>query len=88
MFIPTNSDGQVSVNLRKTKEKKIIKRKTISLSHPFSLSPVSVMFVCFVFIFFSFSLDVGPICPFIPFLGPFQPRNNLFCPGFNFIYHN
>ena len=65
MFIPKKSDGQVSVNLRKTKEKKIIKRKTISLSHSFSLSPVSAMFVCFAFISFSFSLDVGPTCPFI-----------------------
>ena len=22
--------------------------------------------------------------PFLSFLGSFQPRNNLFCPGFNF----
>ena len=29
-----------------------------------------------------------PQVSFISFLGPFQPRNNLFFPGFNFIYPN
>ena len=42
----------------------------------------------FYFIFFSFSFDVGPTCPFIILFNPFQPRNNLFCPGFNFLYSN
>ena len=35
-----------------------------------------------------FFFNVGLTCPFIPLLSPFQPRNKLFCPGFNFIYSN
>ena len=83
MFIPTNSDGQKLVNLRKKENEKNLKK--ILLSPPFRfVSPYLIS----TFYFFSFSLGVGPICPFIPLLGPFQPRNNLFCPGFNFIYPN
>ena len=84
MFIPTNSDGQKLENLRMKEEKKKTKKKT-SVSLPFFFFPYDALHL-FIFIFLI--LYVGPTCPFIPFLGPFQPRNNLFCPGFNFIYPN
>ena len=87
MFIPTKSDSQIFVNLRN----KLIEEKIkIKLSPHFRSSvvfPLPFGFSIFFF-FFVFFLDVGPICPFIPLFGPFQPRNNLFCPGFNFLYLN
>ena len=76
MFIPTNSDGQIFVNLRKINREK--KKSNLSLLDAHRLLP-------FAFNFF-FILYVGPTCPFFFLLGPFKPRNNLFCPGFNFIY--
>ena len=51
------------------------------------VSAVLLPFDMFMFVLFFF-FQVGPTCPFIPLLNPFQPRNNLFCPGFNFIYPN
>ena len=39
------------------------------------------IFVCFVFFF-----KWDPHVHFSSFLDPFQPRNNLFCPGFNLFY--
>ena len=38
------------------------------------------------YIFFLFFFKWDPHVPFYLFLYPFQPRNNLFFPGFNFIY--
>ena len=85
MFIPTKSDRQVSVNLRNNKGKKKFKKKTfVSANYPFAIH--SLPFVGFVSFFFFFKWD--PHDPFSSFLGPFQPRNNLFCLGFNFIYPN
>ena len=84
MFIPTNSDGQKLENLRMKEEKKKLKKTSVSLLHPFFF-PYDALHL---FIFYFLILYVGPTCPFISFLGPFQPRNNLFCPGFNFIYPN
>ena len=84
MFIPKNSDGQKLENLRMKEEIKKTKKN-------FCLSAAFVFFFPYdaLHLFFFFLiLYVGPTCPFIPFLGPFQPRNNLFCPGFNFIYPN
>ena len=66
----------------KIKERKKILKKTKLPFGPFEI-PFWLLMFCFVFF-----LYVGPTCPIIPLLGPFQPRNNLFCPGFNFIYHN
>ena len=86
MFIPTNSDVHVFVNLRKKIIEKKFKKKNLS---PQTILPtlLSLFDLVLVFVFF-FILYVGPICPLILLLGPFQPRNNLFCPGFNFIYPN
>ena len=86
MFIPTNSDGQVFVNLRKKIIEKKFKKKKKNLS-PQTILPTLLSLFDLVFVFF-FILYVGPTCPLILLLGPFQPRNNLFCPGFNFIYPN
>ena len=85
MFIPTNLDGQIFVNLRK----KLIEKNKIflpvsSLSTSRSSSPFGFYVLFFVF----FSLSGTHMSLFIPFLGPFKPRNKLFCPGFNFIYPN
>ena len=85
MFIPTNSDGQVFVNLRKKIIEKKFKKKNLS---PQTILPTLLSLFDLVFVFVFFILYVGPTCPLIPLLGPFQPRNNLFCPGFNFIYPN
>ena len=89
MFDPTNSDDQKLENLRKkTKRIKLKKKNSVSSFH--SSDHRLLMFVLFFYflLFFSFSLVVGPTCPFITLFSPFQPRNNLFCPGFNFLYHN
>ena len=82
MFIPTNSDGQVFVNLRK----KIIEKKFKNFSL-FSYCFVrlclnsSCLFVVYLFfLFFSFSLGVGPTCPFIQFLVRFSPETIYFVP--------
>ena len=87
MFILTNSGGQIFVNLRK-ETKRIKTKKKLN----FFLSAVRLPFYPFPYVrfllLFFFILYVGPICPFIPFLGPFQLRNNLFCLGFNFLYPN
>ena len=82
MFIPTNSDGQIFVNLRKTNREK--KKSNFSLPLPESLSDAHRL-LSFALIFFLFFMW-DPHVPFSFFLCPFKPRNNLFCPGFNFIY--
>ena len=87
MFMPTKYGGQIFVNLRM----KIWKEKNlkINFSPPKLLSVPSAPFAFHLFLFFfSFSLGVGPTCPFILLIGAFKPRNKLFCPGFNFIYPN
>ena len=84
VFIPTNSDGQKLVNLRKKGNEKNLKKILLSPS----FRSVSPSLISTFYFYFSFSLGVGPTCHFIPLLGLFQPRNNLFCPGFNFIYPN
>ena len=86
MFIPKNSDGQKLGNLRKNS-----KKKKINFLHLINLprTPLLVFaFVVFLFLCVFFFIYVGPTCPFISFISPFQSRNNLFCPGFNFFYHN
>ena len=87
MFIPTNCDGQKLENLRKKRRKKYFFLKNNSLSAPNVSASLKFALHPFYFLFL-FSLDVGPTYPFIPLFGPFQPRNNLFFPGFNFLYHN
>ena len=82
MFIPTKSDGQKLENLRK--KTKRIKFKNLSVS---SFNSSDHQLLMFVLIFFNF-FQVGPICPFLFFFGPFKPRNKLFSSGFNFIYPN
>ena len=70
------------------KRKKIKKNKNSLTSHALSpSSSLGLLFILYFVFFFSF-FYVGPTCPFISLLGPFQPRNNLFCPGFNFLSHN
>ena len=59
MFIPTNSDGQNFVNLRKTNREK--KKSNFSLPLPESLSD-AYRLLSFDLIFFI--LYVGPTCPF------------------------
>ena len=86
MFIPTNCDGQKLENLRKKRRENFF-FKNNSLSTPNVSASLKFALHPFYFLFL-FSLDVGPTCPFIPLFGPFKPRNNLFCPGFNFLYHN
>ena len=52
MFIPTNSDGPISVNLRKNKEKKIfLKKFSLDLHALCLLSVASFWFLTFVFFF-------------------------------------
>ena len=81
MFIPTNSDGQNFVNRERDEERKI--KKIILTSHA-TLCPFHCCMILSFFFFFKF--EVGPTCPLFAILGPFQSRNNLFCPDFNFIY--
>ena len=82
MFIPTKSGGQIFVNLRMNlREKK--NKKQFYLLH--AILPFAFFSMLFDLVFFFL---VGPTCPFIPLFGPFQPRNNLFCPGLNFLYPN
>ena len=82
MFIPTKSDGQISVNLRKTniREKKI----KIILSSPCSLCSLSVFYFCcllFVFYFvFFFSLSETHISFFLPFSIRFSSETIYFFP--------
>ena len=58
MFIPTNSDDQIFVNLRKTNREK---KSNFSLALPESLSDAHRL-LSFALIFFI--LYVGPTCPF------------------------
>ena len=64
VFIPTNSNCQISVNLRKKEIEKKIKKNFSPHSH--FLSVCSFIWFCLFFLF-----DVGPICPFIPLFSPF-----------------
>ena len=64
MFIPTNSDGQIFVNLIMKRIEKTIKKKLL-LS---SVSSPAAKLLSLVCVFF---FQVGPTCPFIPLLGPF-----------------
>ena len=73
------SDFRASEN----KVKRIIKIKITSLtSRTLCLSNVPCQTFVFSFFFFSSGTHMSF---FIPLLGPFKPRNNLFCPGFNFL---
>ena len=78
VFIPTNSEGQISVNLRK-KTKRIKTKKKLNSSSVVRLNSRALL--CSFFLW-------DPYVPFSFFLGPFQPRNKLFCLGFNFLYPN
>ena len=73
-------ESEKELKERKNEKKKKFKSPYVRPSFPF----------CYFkfFFFFFFSFDVGPTCPFITLFGPFQPQNNLFCPGFKFIYSN
>ena len=84
MFDPMNSDGQNSVNQREKGEKiKKIKKKL-----PYLLSGASPpLIIHFVFVFFYYLCGTH-ISHFITLFNPFQPRNNLLRPGFNFLYSN
>ena len=76
MFIPTNSDGQISVNLRK-KNYRIKTKKINSLIMPsvFLSRPLLCLFV------FGFLFQVGPTCPFFfHFSIIFSPETIYFVP--------
>ena len=76
MFIPTNSDGLIFVNLRKKKiDKKILKKKLSFLNLLLLLT--SNYSVCLLF-FFSFSLSGTHMSLFISFFVRFSPETIYF----------
>ena len=81
MFIPTNSDDQISVNLRK-KTKKIIKLNIFSPSSSFpSVSlPFGFFLLLFDFFLFLFLLNGTHMSIFLHFLVRLSPETNYFVP--------
>ena len=79
MFIPTKSDGQVFMNLRKkiSKNKKKKKKTKLTSLHPEEI--MNKLFDLFLFLFFFF-FKWDPHVPFSLFLDPFQPETIYFVP--------
>ena len=78
MFIPTKSDGQIFVNLRKNKEKKFFLKKFSLDLHAFCLlSVASFWFLTFVYFFF---LGGTHMSLFLHFSVHLSPGTNYFVP--------
>ena len=76
MFIPTNSDDQISINLRKKEIEKKIKKFS---SHSHSLPVCSFIWFCLSFFSFSF-LMWDPHVPLFHFLVRFSSETIYFVP--------
>ena len=77
MFIPTKSDGQISVNLRKIKEKKkniFFSPSQISFPTPGRFVVLPYVFFFVLSSFFSFSLNGTHMSLFLPFSVLFSPE--------------
>ena len=77
MFIPTKSDGQIFVNLRKNKEKKnFFKKFSLDLHAFYLFSVASFWFLTFVYFFFRWD----PYVSFLHFSVHLSPETNYFVP--------